>query len=42
MLQYPARSSPDEIDGGFVETFPDVPEAITQGETLEEANEYGR
>jgi antitoxin HicB len=24
--------TPDEIDGGFVVTFPDLPEAITQGE----------
>lgn len=37
VLQYPARFTPDKIAGGFVVTFPDVPEAITQGETLEEA-----
>jgi len=27
----------DEKDGGFVVTFPDLPEAITQGNSLEEA-----
>lgn len=32
---YPAVFTPDE-GGGFVVTFPDVPEALTQGETLEE------
>ncbi|MGA3082356.1 MAG: type II toxin-antitoxin system HicB family antitoxin [Terracidiphilus sp.] len=31
MLQYPARFEPQE-EGGFVVTFPDIPEAITQGE----------
>ena len=29
--------APDEENGGFVVTFPDIPEAITQGETREEA-----
>lgn len=29
--------TPDEEDGGFVVTFRDVPEAITQGATLDEA-----
>jgi antitoxin HicB len=29
---YPVILTPDEIDGGFVVTFPDLPEAITQGE----------
>ncbi len=33
---YPARLVP-ESDGGFSVTFPDVPEAITQGETEAEA-----
>lgn len=33
---YPARFDPDEQDGGFVVTFRDLPEAITQGETVEE------
>lgn len=33
-LVYPATLTPDETDGGFVVTFPDVPEAITQGDDL--------
>jgi antitoxin HicB len=33
-LTYPATLTPDEIDGGFVVTFEDVPEAITQGNDL--------
>ncbi len=37
MWDYPVRLTPDEEDGGFVVTFPDVPEAITQGEDREEA-----
>jgi antitoxin HicB len=36
MLRYPALFDPDE-GGGFVVTFRDIPEAITQGDTLEEA-----
>ncbi|HAT51320.1 MAG TPA: hypothetical protein DCS88_13455 [Alphaproteobacteria bacterium] len=34
---YPATLTRDEDDGGFVVTFRDIPEAITQGESLEEA-----
>ena len=34
MLAYAATLTPDEEDGGYVVTFRDVPEAITQGETL--------
>jgi len=38
---YPVILTADETDGGFVVTFPDLPEAITQGEdtagALEEA-----
>lgn len=34
---YPVSLTPDEIDRGFIVTFEDVPEAITQGETMEEA-----
>ena len=34
---YPARFTSDAEDGGFVVTFVDLPEAITQGETTEEA-----
>ena len=33
---YPAVFTPDEEGGGFVVTFPDVPEALTQGDTVEE------
>jgi len=38
MLRYPALFEPDE-SGGFVVTFRDVPEAITQGDTIDEARE---
>ena len=37
MLAYSAMLTPDEEDGGYVVTFRDVPEAITQGDTLDEA-----
>jgi antitoxin HicB len=37
MLAYPVTLTPDRKDGGFVVTFHDIPEAITQGETVEEA-----
>ena len=37
MLLYPVTLNPDKEDGGFVVTFADVPEAITQGNTLPEA-----
>lgn len=37
VLEYPVRLTPD--DGGFVVTFPDVPEAITEGDSLEGALE---
>lgn len=33
---YPARFDPDASDGGYVVTFRDLPEAITQGETLDQ------
>ena len=33
MFEYPVLLTPAE-EGGFVVTFPDVPEAITQGEDL--------
>jgi hypothetical protein len=36
MRAYPATLSPDR-DGGFTLTFRDVPEAITEGDTREEA-----
>jgi len=34
---YPAQFTPDTDIGGFVVTFRDIPEAITQGETWEDA-----
>ena len=34
---YPVTLTPDEVDGGFVVTFRDVPEAITQGEDVPDA-----
>jgi len=37
MLAYPVILTPDKEVGGFVVTFPDIPEAITQGETVDEA-----
>lgn len=36
MAKYPVDLTPAE-EGGFIVTFPDVPEAITQGETRDEA-----
>jgi antitoxin HicB len=36
-LAYPVHLTLDEEDGGFVVTFPDFPEAITQGESVEDA-----
>lgn len=38
MFRYPARFEPAE-EGGYVVTFRDIPEAITQGDTLEETRE---
>ena len=35
-MRYPARLKPQE-EGGYVVTFPDIPEAITQGEDVEDA-----
>lgn len=34
---YPVNLAPDETDGGYVVTFRDVPEAITQGEDIKDA-----
>lgn len=39
MLDYPVILTPAE-EGGFIVTFPDVPEAVTQGEDEEEALLY--
>jgi len=36
-MKFPITLIPDEDASGFVVTFPDIPEAITQGETQEEA-----
>lgn len=36
-FMYPAIFTPDEQDGGFVVTFRDLPEAITQGEGVDDA-----
>ena len=36
-MKFPVNLTPDKRDGGFVVTFPDIPEAITQGDTVEEA-----
>jgi antitoxin HicB len=38
-FQYPAQLQPDDDGRGFVVTFPDLPEAITQGEDLPDALE---
>src|SRR3989338_1720129 len=37
MFMYPVTLTPDKSDGGFVVTFADIPEAITQGDTEAEA-----
>lgn len=37
MFSYPVTLTPDKTDGGFVVTFCDIPEAITQGDTKTEA-----
>ncbi len=36
-FNYHARFTPDEEDGGYVVTFRELPEAITQGDSLEES-----
>ncbi len=36
MFKFPAQFAPD-TDGGYTVTFRDIPEAITQGDTLAEA-----
>ncbi len=35
LFAFPATLTPDKEDGGFVVTFRDLPEAITQGETVQ-------
>jgi len=36
-MRFPVTLTPDKEADGFVVTFPDIPEAITQGETEDEA-----
>lgn len=36
-MKYPAHFEADKESGGYVVTFRDIPEAITQGETFDEA-----
>ena len=36
-MKFPVTLTPDKEDGGYVVTFTDIPEAITQGNTVEEA-----
>lgn len=36
-MKFPVTLRPDKHDGGFVVTFPDIPEAITQGQSVEKA-----
>jgi antitoxin HicB len=38
-MEYPAKFTTDRESGGFVVTFPDVPQAITEGNTIAEAME---
>lgn len=40
-MNYPARLDP-AVEGGFVVSFRDIPEALTQGDTEEEALEAAR
>lgn len=42
MFAYPVKLTADKKDGGYVVTFPDIPEAITQGETKGEAMRMAR
>jgi antitoxin HicB len=41
MLQYPARLKSDK-NGGFIVTFRDIPEAITQGEDADDALKHAQ
>ena len=42
MFNYPVTLTHDAADGGFVVTFADIPEAISQGETVAEAMKAAR
>src|SRR4051794_36591069 len=37
-MQFSAVFTPDKKSGGFVVTFPDLPECVTQGESVEDAS----
>src|SRR5258708_9242229 len=39
MWSYPTRFTPDKKAGGYVVTFPDLPFGVTQGDTVQEAEE---
>jgi antitoxin HicB len=39
-MRYPVVLTPDT--GGYMVTFPDIPEAMTQGESIEEALEMAK
>jgi antitoxin HicB len=39
-MRYPVKLQPAE-EGGFIVTFPDIPEAITQGDDRDSALEMG-
>jgi antitoxin HicB len=41
MFEYPMLLTPAE-EGGYIVTFPDVPEAITQGEDEQDARRHAR
>ena len=36
-FSFPVTLTTDEVDGGYTVTFRDLPEAITQGENIEDA-----
>jgi antitoxin HicB len=38
---YPVILTPDDVDGGYVVTCRDVPEVVTQGESIEDAISEG-
>lgn len=42
MFRYPVKLTADKTDGGYVATFPDIPEAITQGDTKEKALSHAK
>ncbi|MDR2819610.1 MAG: type II toxin-antitoxin system HicB family antitoxin [Desulfovibrio sp.] len=41
-MKFPVILTADAAAGGFVATFPDIPEAITQGETQKETLKWAR